>query len=170
MDYQLQKELSEDYPASLAMATGENLFSMQDARNLIRYGGMVRNPKRANITLQARPPFVKDRVPMCGFRVANAVAADCMQHPGTDILQFDPALSYGLVEYLRTIDMLETNGWSRTDCVPHGGHLFALHIAAGLGLGGNEAYPGVFQPFGGFVDGVTPEDGYVRLVSQEKSR
>ena len=128
LDYQLQKELSEDYPASLAMATGENLFSMQDARNLIRYGGM---------------------------------------HPGTDVLQFDPALSYGLVEYLRTIDMLETNGWSRTDCVPHGGHLFALHIAAGLGLGGNEAYPGVFQPFGGFVDGVTPEDGYVRLVSPE---
>ena len=88
-------------------------------------------------------------------------------HPGTDVLQFDPALSYGLVEYLRTIEMLESNGWSRTDCVPHGGHLFALHIAAGLGLGGNEAYPGVFQPFGGFVDGVTPEDGYVRLPTRE---
>lgn len=107
---------------------------------------------------------------MCGLTAAYAVAAGCTQHPGTDILQFDPALSYGLVEYLRTIDMLETNGWSRTDCVPHGGHLFALHIAAGLGLGGNEAYPGVFQPFGGFVDGVTPENGYVRLVSQEKPR
>lgn len=49
LDYQLQKELSADYPASLAMATGENLFSMQDARNLIRYGGMVRNPKTANL-------------------------------------------------------------------------------------------------------------------------
>ena len=50
----------------------------------------------------------------------------------------------------------------------HGGHLFALHIAAGLGLGGNEAYPGVFEPFGGFVDGVTPEDGYVRLPTQSE--
>ena len=40
LDYQLQKELSADYPATHAMATGENLFSMQDARNLIRYGGM----------------------------------------------------------------------------------------------------------------------------------
>ena len=30
-----------------------------------------------------------------------------------------------------------------------------------------EAYPGVFQPFGGFVDGVTPEDGYVRLPTRE---
>ena len=105
LDYHLQAELSKVYPRHLAMATGENLFSMQDARNLIRYGGM---------------------------------------HPATDILQFDPALSYGLVEYLRTVEMLEQNGWSRQQCVPHGGHLFALQIAAGLGLGGNEAYPGVF--------------------------
>ena len=42
-----------------------------------------------------------------------------------------------------------------------------MHIAAGLGLGGNEAYPGVFQPFGGFVDGVTPEGGYVRLPTRK---
>ena len=38
LDYALQYELSQVYPGS--MATGENLFSMQDARNLIRYGGM----------------------------------------------------------------------------------------------------------------------------------
>ena len=37
-------------------------------------------------------------------------------------------------------------------CIPHGGHQMALRIAAGLGLGGNESYPGVFQPFGGFAD------------------
>eukprot|EP01052_Picozoa_sp_SAG31_P036722 SAG31_NODE_4626_length_3087_cov_4.080991_3_plen_156_part_00 len=40
LDYHLQAELSKVYPAELAMATGENLFSMQDARNLVRYGGM----------------------------------------------------------------------------------------------------------------------------------
>jgi hypothetical protein len=28
--------------------------------------------------------------------------------------------------------------------------LINLHIAAGLGIGGCEAYPGVFQPFGGY--------------------
>jgi D(-)-tartrate dehydratase len=38
LDYELQAELAKHYPGS--MATGENLFSMQDARNLIRYGGM----------------------------------------------------------------------------------------------------------------------------------
>ncbi len=97
------------------MATGENLFSMQDARNLIRYGGM---------------------------------------RPDRDWLQFDCALSYGLVEYLRTLDMLRHYGWSPRRCIPHGGHQMSLAIAAGLGLGGNESYPDLFQPYGGFPDGV----------------
>ena len=39
----------------------------------------------------------------------------------------------------------------------------SLHIAAGLGFGGNESYPGVFQPFGGFADGVPVEKGRVRI-------
>ena len=83
--------------------------------------------------------------------------------PDRDILQFDPALSYGLVEYLRTLEMLEASGWSRRQCIPHGGHLFAVHIAAGLGTGGNESYPGVFQPFGGFPDGTRVDSGRVPL-------
>lgn len=121
LDFALNAEVARCYAPPLA--TGENLFSMQDARNLIRYGGM-----RA------------DR----------------------DVLQFDPALAYGLVEYLRTIEMVEAHGWSRRRLTPHGGHLFALHIAAGLGLGGNESYPGVFRPFGGFADGIPIEAGRVR--------
>jgi hypothetical protein len=39
----------------------------------------------------------------------------------------------------------------------------SLNIAAGLGLGGNESYPGIFQPFGGFADGIPVEDSYVKL-------
>ena len=39
----------------------------------------------------------------------------------------------------------------------------SLNIAAGLGLGGNESYPGVFQPFGGFADGIPVRDGRVGL-------
>jgi L-alanine-DL-glutamate epimerase-like enolase superfamily enzyme len=124
LDFALQAELSQRYPRS--MATGENLFSMQDARNLVRYAGM---------------------------------------HPETDWLQFDCALSYGLVEYLRTIAMVEENGWSRTRIVPHGGHQMSLNMAAGLGLGGNESYPGVFQPFGGFADGIQVIVGKVGLPS-----
>ena len=122
LDFELQATLRNYY--ANPMATGENLFSMQDARNLMRYGGM---------------------------------------RPDRDWLQFDCALSYGLVEYLRTLDMLRQHGWSPSRCIPHGGHQMSLAIAAGLGLGGNESYPDLFQPFGGFPDGVRVEDGHVVL-------
>jgi len=81
-----------------------------------------------------------------------------------DFLQMDPALSYGLVEYLRTLEMLSAHGWSASRCVPHGGHQFGLHLAAGLGLFGNEAYPSVFEPFGRFAPEMQLEDGRVRLT------
>jgi L-alanine-DL-glutamate epimerase-like enolase superfamily enzyme len=122
LDYELQAKLADHYQGP--MATGENLFSVQDARNLIRYGGMR-----------------SDR----------------------DVLQFDCALSYGLVEYLRILDMLKTYGWSASRCIPHGGHQLSLNIAAGLGLGGNESYPGIFQPFGGFADNTPVENSYIPL-------
>lgn len=120
LDYSLQAALSEFYPGP--MATGENLFSHQDARNLLRYGGM---------------------------------------RPDRDYLQFDCALSYGLVEYLRTLDVLAQFGWSPSRCIPHGGHQMSLNIAAGLGLGGNESYPDLFQPYGGFPDSVKVEEGHI---------
>jgi L-alanine-DL-glutamate epimerase-like enolase superfamily enzyme len=122
LDYELQAELAKHYQGS--MATGENLFSLQDARNLIRYGGM---------------------------------------RPDRDWLQFDCALSYGLVEYLRILKMLGEHGWSARRCIPHGGHQMSLNIAAGLGLGGNESYPDLFQPYGGFPDGVEVQDGYITM-------
>src|ERR1051326_5782083 len=58
---------------SISIATGENLFSLPDARNLIRHGDL---------------------------------------RPDRDVLQFDPALSYGLVEYLRVLEMLRAHGWA----------------------------------------------------------
>jgi L-alanine-DL-glutamate epimerase-like enolase superfamily enzyme len=118
LDFQLNAELAAQY--SGALATGENLFSIQDARNLIRHGGM---------------------------------------RPDRDWIQVDPALSYGLTEYLDIIDMVEGLGWSRRRLIPHGGHQLALALAAGLQLGGSESYPGVFQPFGGFADDTVIVDG-----------
>ena len=120
LDFDLNSKLSKNYKNSLA--TGENLFSMQDSRNLIRYGGMRKN---------------------------------------IDWLQFDCSLSYGLVEYLRTLKMLKDNNWSSTRVIPHGGHQISCNIAAGLNLGGNEIYPSLFQPFGGFPDSSTVMDSYV---------
>ncbi len=85
-------------------------------------------------------------------------------NPETDFLQMDPVLSYGLVEYLRTLEVLREHGWSARRCVPHGGHQFGLQLAAGLGLMGNEAYPGVFEPFGRFAPGASLDDGRVTLT------
>ena len=93
LDFELHKKLSQHYKGVLA--TGENLFSVQDARNLIRYAGMRKEK---------------------------------------DWLQFDCALSYGLVEYLKIIEMLKKNNWEISRCIPHGGHQMSLAIAAGLGL------------------------------------
>jgi L-alanine-DL-glutamate epimerase-like enolase superfamily enzyme len=59
--------------------------------------------------------------------------------------------------------MPRSHGWPRTACQPHGGHLFSLHIAAALSLGGSEANPPIFQPFGGFADAAVIENGCVRL-------
>jgi D(-)-tartrate dehydratase len=125
LDYQTHQVLSEHYGPPLA--TGENLFSHQDAGNLLRYGGL---------------------------------------RPDRDILQFDPALSYGLVEYLRTIETLDRRGWSRQRCIPHGGHQLALNTAAGLGLGGCESYPDVFEPFNGFADHLPVTDSLVGLPEE----
>ena len=80
--------------------------------------------------------------------------------PEKDWIQMDPALGYGLSEYLRTMEAIGTLGWTRRQQIPHGGHQLGLHMAAGLQLGGTESYPLVFQPFGGFADDAVIEDGY----------
>ena len=102
----------------------ENLFSVQDARNLIRYGGM---------------------------------------RPDRDVLQFDCALSYGLVEYLRILDMLDEHGWSRRTVVPHGGHRSRSTWLPGWGWAGTSRTPASSSPSSGFADTVPVENGYVAL-------
>ena len=122
LDYALQSALAGIYPH--AMATGENLFSRQDARNLVRYGGLRR-----------------DR----------------------DFLQFDASLGYGLTEYLRILAMAQDEGWAASRLLPHGGHVMAMNIAAGLGLAGTEFYPGLFEPWGNPPDHCRIADGHITL-------
>jgi D(-)-tartrate dehydratase len=118
LDFSAHAQIAHIYQPPLA--AGEALFSLADARNLLRYGEL---------------------------------------RPDRDVLLFDPVHCYGLSEYLRLVEMLEGHGWSRAACQPHGGHLFSLHIAAALGLGGSEANPHNFQPFGGFADGAVVSNG-----------
>jgi L-alanine-DL-glutamate epimerase-like enolase superfamily enzyme len=120
LDFELNHVVTGCYDG--AVATGENLFSVSDVTNLVRYGGM---------------------------------------RPGRDVFQMDAGLSYGLGEYVRMLEVLESHGFDRRFAFPHGGHLINLHIAAGLGLGGCESYPGVFQPFGGYPDGCALSAGRI---------
>jgi L-alanine-DL-glutamate epimerase-like enolase superfamily enzyme len=122
LDYAGLSDVAATYEPPLA--TGENLFSWLDGRNLLRHGGL---------------------------------------RPDRDVVQLDPALCGGLVEYLRFIDALRATGWSARRCIPHGGHQFGLHVAAGLKLGGNESYPGVFEPIGGFDDDAVVRDGRIEI-------
>ena len=122
LDFQLQQRVCEIYPG--AVATGENLASLADATNLIRYAGL---------------------------------------RPDRDLLQFDIGLCYGIVEYVRVLAMLESSGWSRTSCYPHAGHLLALQVVAGLGLGSHESAPDESKIFGGYPDGSVVESGRVSL-------
>ncbi len=121
LDFDLNRRLAEVYPG--AIATGENLFSSTDVKNLLLFAGM---------------------------------------RPHLDLFQMDAGLSYGLSEYGRMLDILEKYGFERSQAVPHGGHLMNLHIVLGLGIGGCEAYPGVFQPFGGYPSSCMVGAGNVR--------
>ncbi len=120
LDYDLNRRIAEAYAGRIA--TGENLFSVQDVKNLLRFAGM---------------------------------------RPSLDVFQMDPGLAYGATEFIAMIDALESHGFDRSHMHPHGGHLINLHIAAGFGLGGCEAYPGVFQPFGGYPGDCRLGDGLV---------
>ncbi|MDP2396990.1 MAG: enolase C-terminal domain-like protein [Burkholderiales bacterium] len=122
LDYALLAEVVEIYDAPIG--TGENLFSTQDVRNLITFGGL-----RA------------DR----------------------DIIQTDVPQSYGIAQFAKTLAMMKERGWSPQSVFPHGGNQMTLHIVGGFGLGGCEAYPGVFGMFAGFADDAKVEDGYLKL-------
>jgi L-alanine-DL-glutamate epimerase-like enolase superfamily enzyme len=122
LDFALYAELAGVYAPPLA--TGENLYSTQDVKNLVRFGG---------------------------FRT------------GHDIIQVDPPQAYGIGQYAKTLDMLATYNWPRSSLFPHGGNQMSLSMAAGLGLGGAESYPGVFGDFGGFADDAVIANGAITL-------
>src|SRR5881227_1322193 len=95
--------------------------------------------------------------------VENLVRFGGLHPESNDVIQVDPPQAYGIVQYARTLAMLERHGWPRRALFPHGGNQMALAIAAGFGLGGAESYPGVFGAFGGFADDAEMENGYLPL-------
>jgi L-alanine-DL-glutamate epimerase-like enolase superfamily enzyme len=83
--------------------------------------------------------------------------------PGHDILQVDPPQAYGIAAYAAMVLRVEAMGGGRASIFPHGGNMMSFAVAAGLGLGGCEAYPGVFGAFGGYADGMVVSNGTLNL-------
>ena len=121
-DFELLKGLTAYYDG--AIATGENLFSMSETYNLMRYGGL-----RAD----------------------------------KDLIQVDPALSYGVVEYANIVRLAEAGDWRRSQMVPHAGHLLAFHTVAGLQLGAHEIAARPDFLLGGLQAGVEISGGAATL-------
>jgi L-alanine-DL-glutamate epimerase-like enolase superfamily enzyme len=83
--------------------------------------------------------------------------------PRHDVLQVDPPQAFGIAAYAAMVTRVEALGGARSCIYPHGGNMMSFAVAAGLGLGGCEAYPGVFGAFGGFAEEMHVTDGYLNL-------
>jgi L-alanine-DL-glutamate epimerase-like enolase superfamily enzyme len=117
----------------------------------------------AEIASRYTPPLSTGENLFSTQDVENLVRFGGLRPERNDVIQIDPPQAYGIVQYARTIAMLERHGWPRSALFPHGGNQMSLAIAGGFGLGGAESYPGVFGAFGGFADDATLSDGYLTL-------
>ena len=116
---------------------------------------------------------VRERFPERDVTFSGKARVDTFVHPKTleidhELLRLTKeagffSLSYGIAEYLRIVAAVEAAGWSRTQLVPHAGHLFAANVVAGLGLGGHEAAPDPATVFGGFPKDWTVARGRLTL-------
>jgi L-alanine-DL-glutamate epimerase-like enolase superfamily enzyme len=117
----------------------------------------------AEIAAAYEPPLSTGENLFSTQDVENLVRFGGLKPERDDVIQIDPPQAYGIVQYAKTVAMLEGHGWSRASLFPHGGNQMSLAIAGGFGLGGAESYPGVFGDFGGFADDARLADGYLPL-------
>jgi D(-)-tartrate dehydratase len=117
----------------------------------------------AEIAATYEPPLSTGENLFSTQDVENLVRFGGLKPERDDVIQVDPPQAYGIVQYAKTVAMLEGHGWSRASLFPHGGNQMSLAIAGGFGLGGAESYPGVFGDFGGFADDARLADGYLPL-------
>src|SRR5215831_7811727 len=66
--------------------------------------------------------------------VENLVRFGGLRPDRNDVIQVDPPQAYGIVQYSRTVAMVERHGWPRSALFPHGGNQMSLAIAGGFGL------------------------------------
>jgi L-alanine-DL-glutamate epimerase-like enolase superfamily enzyme len=116
----------------------------------------------ARLASRYAPPLATGENLFCLADVENLLHFGGFR-PDQDILQVDPPQAYGIAAYARMVARVEAMGGSRARIFPHGGNMMSFAVAAGLGLGGCEAYPGVFGAFGGYAEGMAVTDGTLNL-------
>lgn len=116
----------------------------------------------AALTESYAPPLATGENLFCPADIENLFAFGRFR-PDRDILQVDPPQAYGIAAYAAMVARVETLGGSRARIYPHGGNMMSFAVAAGLGLGGCEAYPGVFGAFGGYAEGMSVTSGTLNL-------
>ena len=116
----------------------------------------------ARLAQRYAPPLATGENLFCLADVENLLRFGGFR-PGHDILQVDPPQAYGIAAYAAMVARVEALGGSRACIYPHGGNMMSFAVAAGLGLGGCEAYPGVFGAFGGYAEGMHVTDGTLNL-------
>src|SRR5262249_17450957 len=62
--------------------------------------------------------------------VENLVRFGGLRPDRNDVIQVDPPQAYGIVQYARTVAMVERRGWPRTALFPHGGNQMSLALPA----------------------------------------
>ena len=116
----------------------------------------------AQLAARYAPPLATGENLFCAADVENLLQFGGFR-PNHDILQVDPPQAYGIAAYAAMVARVEALGGTRRCIYPHGGNMMSFAVTAGLGLGGCEAYPGVFGAFGGYADGMTVTDGTLNL-------
>src|SRR5258705_3318806 len=79
--------------------------------------------------------------------VENLVRFGGLKPQRRDVIQVDPPQAYGIVQYAKTVAMLERHGWPRASLFPHGGNQMSPAIAGGLGVAAPESYLAGFGAF-----------------------
>ena len=91
--------------------------------------------------------------------VENLVRFGGLKAARGDIIQVDLPQAYGIVQYARTLDMLERHGWPRSGAVPARRQPDVAAHRRRLRPRRRESYPGVFGAFAGFADDAKLENG-----------
>src|SRR5207253_7540509 len=76
----------------------------------------------AEIAARYTPPLATGENLFSTQDVENLVRFGGLHPERNDVIQVDPPQAYGIVQYARTLAMLERHGWPRRALFPHGGN------------------------------------------------